>query len=92
MIPNQYFIDKLSMHVCSLLDFCGMVNICRMERECEAHPRAWIYSISARASKVQNEDIDFCNSAISYNSAVGEMAQSLLCLHLQSSDFFWLND
>lgn len=50
-----------------------------------------MYSISAKASKVQNEDIDFFNSAMTYNSAAGEMAQSLLCLYLQFLEFFWLN-
>lgn len=48
-------------------------------------------SASARASKVRNEDIDFCDLAMSHYAAVGEMAQSLLCLYLLSLEFFWLN-
>lgn len=50
-----------------------------------------MYSISAIASKVPNENIDICNSATFYNSAVEEMAQSLFCLYLQSLGYFWLN-
>lgn len=34
LISNQYLIDKLSVHLCSLLGFCGITNICRMEGEC----------------------------------------------------------